>query len=168
VAGGRRSSRSSTGAGPWRRGRRVQGRDGRAHCQEQASREQDLLREENTLIDSSVASARRSRQSSTLDKLVQQISDETAALVRASFGAFFYNVVARTAKRTRCSRSPAPRPRRSRTSPARRRPCSGRRSVASAWCASTTWPRAPHFGKEPPFFGMPPGHLPVKSYLAAP
>ncbi|HZF55229.1 MAG TPA: GAF domain-containing protein [Polyangiaceae bacterium] len=138
-------------------------------CQEQASREQDLLREENTLID------RLRRIGSTLtaeldlDKLVQQIIDETAALVRASFGAFFYNVVGEDGEAyTLFALSGAP-PEAFSHLPLPRKTAlfgptfSGKRVVRLDDVAES-----PHFGKEPPFFGMPPGHLPVKSYLAAP
>lgn len=138
-------------------------------CQEQANREQELLREENTLID------RLRRIGSTLtaeldlNKLVQRIIDEATALVRAAFGAFFYNVTEEGretymlfalsgASPEAFSNLPLPR-----KTPLFAITFNGERVVRLDDVAES-----PNFGKEPPFFGMPPGHLPVKSYLAAP
>jgi PAS domain S-box-containing protein len=138
-------------------------------CQEQANREQELLREENTLID------RLRRIGSTLtaeldlNKLVQRIIDEATALVRASFGAFFYNVTSEGGEAYMLFALAGALPEAFSHLPLPRKTAlfattfTGERVVRLDDVAES-----PDFGKEPPFFGMPPGHLPVKSYLAAP
>jgi PAS domain S-box-containing protein len=109
---------------------------------------------------------------STLDRdaIVQQVTDTARQLTQAEFGAFFYNVresdagdaymlyTLSGAPKEAFSRFPHPR--------------------ATALFASTFHGEAtvrlddvsadPRFGQNSPFYGMPPGHLPVRSYLAVP
>ena len=51
---------------------------------------------------------------------------------------------------------------------ARHRGVRRRRSAARRPSGSTTSPRTRASGRTPPYHGMPPGHLPVRSYLAVP
>jgi len=109
---------------------------------------------------------------STLDReaILQKVTDIAAELTHAEFGAFFYNVTdpdngdaymlytLSGASRDAFANFPHPR--------------------ATALFAPTfhgTGPvrvddvtQDPRYGKNAPFFGMPPGHLAVKSYLALP
>ncbi len=109
---------------------------------------------------------------STLDRdaIVQKVTDTARELIGAEFGAFFYNVID---------------------------PQSGEAfmlytlsGASKAAFAAFPHPRAtavfgptfrgegiirlddvladPRYGQSPPYFGMPPGHLPVRSYLAVP
>ena len=104
-----------------------------------------------------------------LDRLFEKLTDEATRLCRAQFGAFFYNTTDDTgeayllytisgAPREAFSRFPSPR--------------------NTALFAATFHGRGvvriddvhadPRFGKNPPYHGMPEGHLPVCSYLAVP
>jgi PAS domain S-box-containing protein len=109
---------------------------------------------------------------STLDQstVVQKVTDVATALTHAEFGAFFYNVIdpesgesytlytlSGVAKET-FAKFPQPR--------------------ATAIFAPTFHGEGivrlddvtqdPRYGKNAPYYGMPPGHLPVRSYLAVP
>ena len=109
---------------------------------------------------------------STLDReaIVQKVTDTATDLTHAEFGAFFYNVrdqhtgdaymlyALSGAPREAFASFPHPR--------------------ATALFGPTFRGEAPmriddvladpRYGKSPPFNGMPPGHLPVRSYLAVP
>ncbi len=109
---------------------------------------------------------------SSLDQnaIVQQVTDLATSLTRAEFGAFFYNVAdAKSgesymlytlsgAPREAFAKFPQPR--------------------ATAVFAPTFHgdgvvrlddvTQDPRYGKNPPYHGMPEGHLPVRSYLAVP
>lgn len=109
---------------------------------------------------------------STLDReiVVQKVTDIATELTQAEFGAFFYNVTDHSAgdaymlyalsgvSREAFAGFPQPR--------------------ATAVFAPTFHGEGvvrlddvmqdPRYGKSAPYFGMPPGHLPVRSYLAAP
>ena len=109
---------------------------------------------------------------STLDRdvIVQKVTDVATALTHAEFGAFFYNVTdpksgdaymlytLSGAPREAFAKFPHPR--------------------ATAVFAPTFHGEGPvrlddvtadpRYGKSSPYFGMPPGHLPVRSYLAVP
>jgi PAS domain S-box-containing protein len=109
---------------------------------------------------------------STLDReaIVQRVTDIATELTQAEFGAFFYNVTdpksgdaymlytLSGAPREAFARFPNPR--------------------ATAVFAPTFHGRGPvrlddvtndsRYGQTPPYYGMPPGHLPVRSYLAVP
>jgi PAS domain S-box-containing protein len=104
------------------------------------------------------------------DTVVQRVTDTATELTNASFGAFFYNVrdadsgnaymlyTLSGAPKSAFAQFPHPR--------------------ATAIFAPTFHGDGPvrlddvtadpRFGRNPPFHGMPPGHLPVRSYLAVP
>ncbi len=109
---------------------------------------------------------------STLDRetVVQKVTDIATDLTTAEFGAFFYNVrdasagdaymlyALSGASRDAFATFPHPR-------------------VTEVFAPTFTGQgvvrlddvtKDPRFGKNPPFNGMPPGHLPVRSYLAVP
>ena len=109
---------------------------------------------------------------STLDRdaIVQTVTDIATELTHAQFGAFFYNVhdpdsgnaymlyTLSGASREAFARFPQPRP--------------------TAVFAPTFYgagpvrlddlTQDPRYGQNAPYFGMPPGHLPVRSYLGVP
>ncbi len=102
-------------------------------------------------------------------KLVQAITDAATDLSGAQFGAFFYNVINETGEvymlytlsgveREHFEKFPMPR----------------NTAVFEATFAGTGVVRSdditqdPRYGQNAPFHGMPPGHLPVRSYLAVP
>ncbi len=112
------------------------------------------------------------RVASTLDRdvVVQQVTDAATELTTAAFGAFFYNVVDAEsgnaymlytlsgAPKAAFSQFPHPR------ATAIFAPTF--HGVGPVRLADVT--QDPRFGQNPPFRGMPPGHLPVRSYLAVP
>lgn len=106
-----------------------------------------------------------------IDRLVQSVTDAATSLVGAQFGAFFYNRASHEEGRGRYwlySLSGVPRsafenfpmPRNTHVfGPTFR----GERVVRYDDVRATS-----EYGKNPPFNGMPEGHLPVTSYLAVP
>jgi signal transduction histidine kinase len=103
------------------------------------------------------------------EKVIQTVTDEATALTGANFGAFFYNVVNPAgesymlytlsgAPREAFSRFPMPR------NTAIFEPTLQGKGVVRL--SDVTADR--RFGHNPPYHGMPAGHLPVRSYLAVP
>ncbi len=103
------------------------------------------------------------------ERLIQHLTDEATAICRAQFGAFFYNVVDRCggsymlytlsgAPREAFSRFPMPR------ATEIFRPTFDGTEVLRLDDVT----QDPRFGRNTPHHGMPPGHLPVRSYLAVP
>jgi PAS domain S-box-containing protein len=103
------------------------------------------------------------------ERLVQTVTDATVKLTNAQFGAFFYNITKPEGGSymlyalsgvPRESFSDFPMPRATALfGPTFR----GERIIRIDDVLSH-----PEYGKSPPHFGMPKGHLPVRSYLAAP
>lgn len=104
-----------------------------------------------------------------LEKVVQAVTDEATAQTGANFGAFFYNVVNPAgesymlytlagASRETFSRFPMPR----------NTAIFGPTFEGSAVVRLPDVTADPRFGHNVPYHGMPPGHLPVRSYLAVP
>ena len=102
-----------------------------------------------------------------LHEIVQVVTDETTQLTGAQFGAFFYNVVDRAGEsyslytisgvpRSRFEKFPMPR-----NSDIFRPTFEG--TGTQRFDDVTADPR---YGRNAPYYGMPPGHLPVRSYLA--
>ena len=104
-----------------------------------------------------------------LEKLVQSVTDACRELIGAEFGAFFYNVVDEKGEsfdlytisgvpREAFAHFPMPR-----NTPIFAPTFSGEAVVRIADVTAD-----PRYGHMAPYYGMPPGHLPVKSYLAVP
>ena len=104
-----------------------------------------------------------------LHEIVQLVTDETTEIVGAQFGAFFYNVVGRDGDeyslytisgvpRSKFASFPMPRA----------------TDIFRPTFEGTAIVRLddvtidPRFARNAPYHGMPPGHLPVRSYLAVP
>ncbi|MCW5981620.1 MAG: PAS domain S-box protein [Bryobacteraceae bacterium] len=104
-----------------------------------------------------------------LDKLVQEVTDIATALVGADFGALFHNVVNEKGESYMLyTLSGAPREAFAGFPMPRNTELFGPtyRGEAIVRCHDVT--EDPRYGKNPPHYGMPEGHLPVVSYLAAP
>jgi PAS domain S-box-containing protein len=104
-----------------------------------------------------------------LDRIVQVVTDAATELCGASFGAFFYNVVKGSeesywlyslsgASREAFAQYPMPR-----ATPVFAPTFHGEGIVRSGDIR-----KDPRYGRSGPYFGMPPQHLPVCSYLAVP
>jgi PAS domain S-box-containing protein len=104
-----------------------------------------------------------------LSSIVQKVVDVTTELIGAEFGAFFYSVVDQAGesmmlfsisgvKREAFSHFPMPR----------KTKIFGPTMEGSKIVRSDDITKDVRYGKSSPFFGMPEGHMPVKSYLAVP
>ena len=102
-------------------------------------------------------------------KIVQVVTDEATTLTGAEFGAFFYNVVDENGESytlyTISGVDPAafaafPMPRNTHVF--------GPTFRGEGVIRSNDITRDPRYGRNPPYNGMPAGHLPVHAYLAAP
>ncbi|MGN6100130.1 MAG: PAS domain-containing protein [Devosia sp.] len=104
-----------------------------------------------------------------LERIVQTVTDAGVALTGAQFGAFFYNVISDAGEsymlyalsgvdRSHFAQFPMPR-----NSPLFRPTFEGKAVVRADDVL-----QHPNYGKKAPHYGMPKGHLPVRSYLAMP
>jgi PAS domain S-box-containing protein len=104
-----------------------------------------------------------------LQRLVQAVTDEATELTGAQFGAFFYNVVDdRGASYTLYTISGAPREAFSKFPMPRKTEIFGPTFEGEGVVRATDIRKDPRYGNNPPYNGMPDGHLPVVSYLAVP
>ncbi len=105
----------------------------------------------------------------TLERVVQLATDEATTLTKAAFGAFFYNVTNEQGEaytlytlsgvsREAFEKFPMPR------NTAVFGPTFGGTGIMRLDDVT----KDPRYGKNPPYHGMPAGHLPVRSYLAIP
>jgi len=103
----------------------------------------------------------------TLERLVQGVTDACTQLCRAAFGAFFYNVVdARGESYTLYAISGVPRDKFSSFPLPRNTDLFAPTFRGDAAVRIDDVTSDPRYGKSAPYHGMPPGHLPVRSYLA--
>jgi signal transduction histidine kinase len=103
------------------------------------------------------------------DRLVQLITDEATGLTGAAFGAFFHNRINDKGESyllytlsgvSRDAFAAFPMPRNTRIfAPT---------FTGTATVRMDDVTQSPDYGKNPPYHGMPKGHLPVRSYLAVP
>jgi GAF domain-containing protein len=129
----------------------------------------DRIREQSRTIETITRAARAFASATDEDQLVQAITDAATELTGAQFGAFFYNVLndqgeaymlytLSGAPREAFERFPMPR------NTAIFEPTF--RGAGVVRLDDVT--QDPRYGQNPPYYGMPPGHLPVRSYLATP
>ncbi len=104
-----------------------------------------------------------------LGRLVQVVTDAATELSGAAFGAFFHNVLdERGESYTLYTLSGAPREAFERFPMPRNTAVFGPTFRGEGIVRSDDITRDPRYGKNAPYFGMPEGHLPVRSYLAVP
>ncbi|HLH51077.1 MAG TPA: response regulator, partial [Roseiarcus sp.] len=104
-----------------------------------------------------------------LERAVQVVTDAATALSGAAFGAFFYNVVDANGEALLLyTLSGAPREAFASFPNPRNTQIFGPTFRGEGVMRSPDITQDPRFGKNPPYYGMPEGHLPVRSYLAAP
>src|SRR5215203_2054804 len=131
---------------------------------EAAAREHAAITEKLGEVGATVAS--------TLDRdtIVQKVTDIATQLTHAEFGAFFYNVVDADSGDGYMlyTLSGAPAEAFSELSHPRATAVFGPTFRAEGIVRLDDVTRDPRYGQSPPYFGMPPGHLPVRSYLAVP
>ncbi|MFL5577728.1 MAG: ATP-binding protein [Gemmatimonadaceae bacterium] len=104
-----------------------------------------------------------------LAEVVQAVTDEATALTGAQFGAFFYNVTdERGDSYTLYTISGVPRESFSSFPMPRNTLVFGPTFHGEGVVRSADITKDPRYGQNAPYHGMPPGHLPVRSYLAVP
>lgn len=104
-----------------------------------------------------------------LEKVVQKITDVATELSMAAFGAFFYNVVNEKGEEYMLyTISGVPKEKFSKFPMPRNTKIFGPTFAGKGTVRYEDVTQAPQFGKNPPYHGMPEGHLAVKSYLAVP
>jgi signal transduction histidine kinase len=104
-----------------------------------------------------------------LEQLVQAVTDAATELTGAQFGAFFYNVLdERGESYTLYTLSGAPREAFERFPMPRNTAVFDPTFRGEGVVRLDDVTQDPRYGQNPPYHGMPPGHLPVRSYLAAP
>lgn len=104
-----------------------------------------------------------------LNRLVQAITDATTRLTQADFGAFFYNVKAADGESySLYTLSGVPREHFSKFPMPRNTALFGPTFRGEGTVLIDDVLQDPRYGKSAPYYGMPQGHLPVRSYLAAP
>jgi PAS domain S-box-containing protein len=104
-----------------------------------------------------------------LAEIVQIVTDAGVELAGAEFGAFFYNVRNDTGESyTLYTLSGAPREAFSKFPMPRNTQIFGPTFAGHGIVRSDDILRDPRYGHNPPYKGMPEGHLPVRSYLAVP
>ncbi len=103
------------------------------------------------------------------DRLVQRVTDLATQLTGAEFGALFHNVVNEQGESyTLYALSGAPREAFAKFPMPRNTAVFGPTFRGESVVRSDDITQDRRYGKNPPYYGMPEGHLPVKSYLAAP
>jgi signal transduction histidine kinase/FixJ family two-component response regulator len=104
-----------------------------------------------------------------VERIVQTVTDAATAISGAQFGAFFYNVVDENgAKLSLFALTGAPRAAFENFGHPRPTPIFAPTFYGTGIMRSDDITEDPRYGKNPPNHGMPPGHLPVRSYLAVP
>jgi PAS domain S-box-containing protein len=104
-----------------------------------------------------------------LERLVQTVTDAGVELIGAQFGVFFYNTVSeRGDAYTLYALSGAPREAFAKFPRPRNTAIFGPTFRGEGIVRSDDILADPRYGKNPPYHGMPKGHLPVRSYLAVP
>ncbi|MFT3928516.1 MAG: ATP-binding protein [Myxococcales bacterium] len=105
----------------------------------------------------------------SLEKIVQRVTDEARLVCRAEFGAFFYNVRDASGESyTLYTLSGVPREAFARFPMPRNTALFGPTFRGERVVRIADVRADPRYGKSAPHYGMPKGHLPVRSYLAVP
>jgi PAS domain S-box-containing protein len=104
------------------------------------------------------------------DTIVQKVTDTATELTHAEFGAFFYNVIDEKSGETYMlyTLSGAPKEAFSAFPHPRATAIFGPTFRGEGTVRLDDVTKDPRYGQNAPFHGMPPGHLPVCSYLAVP
>jgi signal transduction histidine kinase len=104
-----------------------------------------------------------------VERIVQTVTDAATKLTGAQFGAFFYNVIDKQGEKlTLYTLSGAPRSAFENFGHPRPTPVFAPTFYGTAIVRSPDITKDPRYGQMPPHYGQPPGHLPVRSYLAVP
>ncbi len=128
-----------------------------------------LLREETEILELLNKVGNTVAAEIDLEKSVQIVTDIATQLSGAAFGAFFYNVINDSGESyTLYTLSGVPREAFSKFPMPRNTAVFGPTFNGEGIVRSDDITKDPRYGKNDPHYGMPKGHLPVRSYLAAP
>jgi len=104
-----------------------------------------------------------------VERIVQTVTDAATSRTGAQFGAFFYNVVDKQGEKLMLyTLSGAPREAFENFGHPRPTPIFAPTFYGTGIMRSDDITKDPRYGQMGPYHGMPPGHLPVRSYLAVP
>jgi signal transduction histidine kinase len=124
---------------------------------------------ETSVLELLVTSSKQLSSQTDLEKLVQTITDVGTQLTHAQFGAFFYNVINKSGEKyVLYTISGVPREMFSKFPMPRNTKIFNPTFQGEGIIRYDDVTKQPHFGQNPPYHGHPKGHLPVRSYLAAP
>jgi PAS domain S-box-containing protein len=131
--------------------------------------EQEAMKRKNLQLESLNKISKTISSRLKLDELVQEVTDITTGLVGADFGAFFYNMKNEKGEYfTLYTISGAPKEAFSNFPMPRNTEVFKPTFEGTATVISDDILKDPRYGKSSPYYGMPEGHLPVRSYLAVP
>jgi signal transduction histidine kinase len=137
--------------------------------QEEHARAQAALREESRLLEILNLTGQSIASQLEIDKLLQTVTDAATELTGARFGAFFYNAVNERGEEYQLyTLSGAPRAAFAKLGHPRNTALFSPTFRGEGPVRSEDVTRDPRYGSLGPHHGMPQGHLPVRSYLAAP
>jgi PAS domain S-box-containing protein len=148
---------------------RVRSQQAREHLLAELERERARLEEETHTLETINRMSEAIAAELNLDRLVQTLTDEATKLTGAHFGSFFYNVTGEQGEsfmlytiagvpRELFAGFPMPR----------NTPIFDPTFRGEGIVRIDDVTKDPRYGKNPPYNGMPEGHLPVRSYLAVP
>lgn len=141
----------------------------RPHTEEELLALKDALEEERRVLELLNETGATLASKLDLQAVVQAVTDAGTQLSGAEFGAFFYTATDAAGKVfTLFTLSGAPREAFERFGHPRRTPLFEPTFGGAGVVRIADVLEDPRYGKVGPHHGMPPGHLPVRSYLAAP
>jgi PAS domain S-box-containing protein len=127
------------------------------------------LREEAEIIETINRTGRVISAELNLQNVVKEVTDAATELVGARFGAFFYNVIDDGGESYMLyALSGAPHEAFAQFPMPRNTDLFGSTFRGEGTIRIDDVKKDPRYGKTPPYYGMPQGHLPVRSYLAIP
>ena len=137
--------------------------------QESDRRSQDVLREQNEIIETINRVGQTLSAELDLKKLVQALTDAATELTGARFGSFFYNVIDNRGESYMLyTLSGVPIEHFAHFPMPRATDLFGPTFRGEGVIRIADVRQDPRYGKNSPYYGIPPGHLPVVSYLAIP
>ena len=141
----------------------------RRRAVEALERERARLEEETRALETINRMSKAIAAELNLDRLVQTLTDEATKLTGAQFGSFFYNVVGSQGESYMLyTISGVPRELFSGFPMPRNTQIFDPTFRGEGVVRLDDVTKDPRYGQNPPYHGMPEGHLPVRSYLAVP
>ena len=135
----------------------------------EAKRAADWLAEEATVNETLYRVGGSFNTNLDLDSIFQRLTDEATKVCRAQFGAFFYNVeTADQGSYMLYALSGVPREKFAGFPMPRNTDVFAPTFRGETVVRTDDITKDPRYGRSAPYHGMPPGHLPVRSYLAVP